>query len=331
MEERKVRTVLGDVPADELGIVYAHEHLIIQGGLGVMKNKELLLNRVDYAVAEVRDCMGVGARTFVDYMPLDSGRNPAALVEIAEQTGAHIIAVSGFHKPMYYDDLHWIYHYSVDQIAELLIADCQVGMDRHSYNGPIVDRLPARAGVLKGASDYNAIAPISKKLFEAVAIAHLQTGVPIATHTEHGTCGMEQIELLAGFGVDPRNVIICHMDRNPDLYLHKELARTGCYLEYDNASRIKYHPDSQGSQLIRGMIEAGFQGQLLLGTDFALRSYWKAYGGGPGMAHLLTSFVPRLRAEGVTAEQLDRLLRHNPAAAYSLKAVNRNGGSNDAV
>ncbi|MFC4776279.1 phosphotriesterase [Paenibacillus sp. GCM10023252] len=321
MEGRKVRTVLGDVPADQLGIVYAHEHLIIQGGLGVMKNKDLQLNRMDYAVSEVQDCMRHGAKTFVDYMPLDSGRNAAALVDIAQQTGAHIVAVTGFHKPMYYDDLHWIYHYSTDQIAELLIAECEIGMDRHSYNGPLVDRLPARAGVLKGASDYNVIAPVSRKLLEAAAIAHLATGVPIATHTEHGTCGLDQIELLAGFGVDPRNVIICHMDRNPDLYLHKELAATGCFLEYDNASRIKYHPDSHGVEIIRGMIEAGYERQLLLGTDFALRSYWKAYGGGPGMAHLLASFVPRLRAEGVSDEYVDRMLRHNPAEAYSLRSL----------
>ncbi|WP_127490728.1 phosphotriesterase family protein [Paenibacillus glycanilyticus] len=323
MKQQMARTVLGDVPADQLGIVYAHEHLIIQGGLGVMKNKDLLLNQVDYAVAEVKECMQYGAQSFVDYMPLDSGRHPSALVDIAKQTGAHIIAVTGFHKPMYYDDLHWIYHYSVDQIAELLIQECEVGMDRYSYNGPLVERLDAKAGVLKGASDYNVIAPVSRKLLEAVAIAHIATGVPIATHTEHGTCGLEQIELLAKFGVDPKNVIICHMDRNPDLYLHKELAATGCFLEYDNASRIKYHPDSHSVELIRGLIEAGHEKQLILGTDFALRSYWKAYGGGPGMSHLLASFVPRLRAEGLGDEQLNLLLRDNPANAYSLKKAAR--------
>lgn len=40
MKQQMARTVLGDVPAEQLGIVYAHEHLIIQGGLGVMKNKD---------------------------------------------------------------------------------------------------------------------------------------------------------------------------------------------------------------------------------------------------------------------------------------------------
>lgn len=313
-----VRTVLGDVPAQELGVVYSHEHLIIEGGLGVMKKPDLRLNSIEHAVREVEDCKAYGARTFVDCMPLDSGRNAQALVEIATRTGTHIIAATGFHKPMYYDDLHWIYHYSIDQIAQLLIDECEIGMDRHSYNGPLVERIQAKAGFIKGASDYNFISKVSQKLFEAAAIAHKATGVPILTHTEHGTCGLEQIELLSKLGVSPENVIICHMDRNPDLYLHKELASTGCYLEYDNASRIKYHPDQSIVQLILEMIDAGYGNQLLLGTDFALRSYWKAYGGGPGMSYLLQSFVPRLIQEGAPKDIIDRLLMSNPQKAYSI-------------
>ncbi|WP_078382475.1 phosphotriesterase family protein [Sutcliffiella halmapala] len=316
-----VRTVLGDIPHDELGIVYAHEHLIIQGGLGVMKNSDLRLNSVEKAVEEINDCKKYSAKTFVDFMPLDSGRNPSALVEIAKRTETHIIATTGFHKPMYYDDLHWIYSYSLDQIVDLLIQECEVGMDKHSYNGPLVERLSAKAGVLKGASDYNVIKSVSKKLFEAVAMAHLETGVPIATHTEHGTCGLEQIELLAKFGVKPENVIICHMDRNPDIYVHKELGGTGCFIEYDNATRVKYHPDSESVSLIVRMIEAGFQDKILLGTDFALRSYWKAYGGGPGMAYLLETFIPRLKKQGIPAETVNRFITQNPQNAYSLKKI----------
>lgn len=313
------RTVLGDVPIEQLALVYAHEHLIIQGGLGVMKNPDLKLDNEPYALDEMAECMKLGARTFVDYMPLDCGRNPEALVRLSRSSGAHIIAVTGFHKPMYYDSIHWIYHYSVDQIAELLIAECEVGMDRHSYNGPIVERIAARAGVIKGASDYNVIKPVSRKLFEAAAIAHLRTGVPIATHTEHGTCGLEQIRLLQDLGVPPEHVIICHMDRNPDLALHLELASTGCYLEYDCATRIKYHPDASGIGLIRGMVEGGYADKLLLGTDFALRSYWKAYGGGPGMAQLLDYFTPRLVREGVPQHAVDAMMTTNAQHAYAVR------------
>lgn len=319
MTQARVRTVLGDVPAEQLGIVYAHEHLIIQGGLGVMKKSDLKLDSIDKAIQEVSECQRLGAATFIDYMPLDSGRNPAALVEISQRTGAHVVAATGFHKPMYYDDLHWIYHYSVEQIAELLVQECEQGMDRYSGNGPLPERIAARAGLIKGASDYNSIAAVSRKLFEAAAIAHLRTGIPIATHTEHGTCGLEQVELLGRLGVKAEHIIVCHMDRNPDLYVHRELAATGCYLEYDNATRVKYHPDAAAVKLLMDMVAAGFEDRIMLGTDFALRSYWRAYGGGPGMAHLLARFVPRLRREGVPEAVLAKLIASNAHRAYRIR------------
>ncbi|RIE00399.1 phosphotriesterase family protein [Cohnella faecalis] len=260
-----VRTVLGDVDSDRLGMVYSHEHLIISGGLGVQKNPDLRLNSVEKACEEVNDVKKHGISTFVDMMPLDCGREPADLMEIASQTGSHIIAATGFHKPMYYSDIHWVHRYNEQQIAELLVAEVEEGMDRHSYSGPVTERLTAKAGLIKGASDYNRIDKLSQKLFHAAAAAQLMTGAPISTHTEHGTCGLEQVELLLGDGVAPSKVIICHLDRNPDFEYHRSVAESGVYLEYDNIGRIKYWPDSVIIDLIEKMIEYGFEDQILLG------------------------------------------------------------------
>ena len=313
----KVRTVLGDVDSANLGMVYSHEHLIISGGLGVMKKSDLLLNSVEAACKEVEEVKLHGIKTFVDMMPLDCGRHPEKLVEIASSTDTHVIAATGFHKPMYYDDIHWIYNYSERQICDLLVAEVMEGMDRHSYNGPIVERIQARAGLLKGASDYNRISNVSQKLFHAVAEAQSITGAPISTHTEEGTMGPEQIRLLTDLGVPADSIIICHTDRNPDLEYHIAMLESGVFLEYDNASRIKYWPDSMIIDLIVKVVEAGFGDQILLGTDFALRSYWKAYGGGPGMAHLAESFIPRLMRNGLDAETIAKFMIHNPARAFS--------------
>lgn len=316
-----VRTVLGDVPTSDLGMVYSHEHLIISGGLGVKEKPDLRLDSIEKAVEEINDVKGFGVHTFVDMMPLDCGREPISLVEIAKQAKVNIIAATGFHKPMYYDDLHWIYHYNVDQIVDLLVAEIEVGMDRYSYNGPLVDRISARAGVIKGASDYNCMKKVTEKLFQAIAQAYLRTGAPISTHTEGGTFAMEQVELLLGEGVPADKIIIGHIDRNPDFAYHKALARQGVFLEYDNISRIKYWPDSVISGLIMKMVEAGYEDHILLGTDFALHSYWKAYGGGPGMAYLMKTFVPRLKQEGLKEETIYKFLVENPARAFSFKKV----------
>lgn len=314
-----VRTVLGDVSTSELGMVYAHEHLIISGGLGVRENPDLLLDSMEKAVQEINEVRSYGINTFVDMMPIDCGREPEKLVEIAKTTGSHIIAATGFHKPIYYDDLHWTYRYSSEQIADLVADEILVGMDRHSYSGPIVERISAQAGIIKGATDYNRMKKVTEKIFYALVLAQKATGACIATHTEMGTYGLEQVEFLLSQGVPANRIILCHLDRNPDLGYHKAIAETGVFLQYDNISRIKYWPDSIIIELILKMIKTGFEDQILLGTDFALRSYWHAYGGGPGMVYLINKFIPRLKDEGVSKQVIDKFLVSNPGQALSLQ------------
>ena len=76
------RTVLGDIATDELGIVYAHEHLVIHGGRPVQLFPDFELADVDKAVAELAPAQALGLRTVVDAMPADCGRDVLLLAEI---------------------------------------------------------------------------------------------------------------------------------------------------------------------------------------------------------------------------------------------------------
>ena len=73
--ENQVRTVLGDVPSSELGMCFAHEHLVIDGGVAKLVNPEISLQRVSDAVAELAPCVAAGLGAVVDAMPADAGRN----------------------------------------------------------------------------------------------------------------------------------------------------------------------------------------------------------------------------------------------------------------
>jgi phosphotriesterase-related protein len=151
-----------------------------------------------------------------------------------------------------------------------------------------------------------------KKLIRVVGRVHQQTGTPVYAHTEHGTAARELLDLLEEAGVPLSRVLICHLDRNPDLFLHEEIARRGAYLEYDTPSRFKYQPEKIVIELMRSMIEAGYGDRLMLGGDMARRSYLKAYGGGPGFEYLLTRFTPRLAREGFSEEELQLIWEANP-------------------
>jgi predicted metal-dependent phosphotriesterase family hydrolase len=69
-----VRTVLGDVRAADLGVTYAHEHLVIDGGRPVEMSKDFLLADVDRLGEELAAARSAGLEAAVDMMrPADRG------------------------------------------------------------------------------------------------------------------------------------------------------------------------------------------------------------------------------------------------------------------
>jgi phosphotriesterase-related protein len=60
------------------------------------------------------------------------------------------------------------------------------------------------------------------------------------------------------------------------------------------------------------MIAAGLGHRILIGNDLGRPSYWRSYGGGPGLDYVLTSLRARLRDEGFSDAELTMLLVENP-------------------
>ena len=173
------------------------------------------------------------------------------------------------------------------------------------------------SGVIKFATHYNCIRPMELKALRAACMASLATGAPISTHTERGTMGLEVIELVKENGVDPRRVILGHVDRNPDLEYHKKMAAQGVTLGYDGPSRAKYWPDSVLIALIKGMCDAGYADHILLGGDNGRASMWPQYGGGYGHNYIIEKFVPRLLEGGVSENDVHKFLYDNPMRQFS--------------
>lgn len=313
----KVRTVLGDISPDNLGFTDAHEHLIMDKDYVLKLNPDYRLDSVEKTSEEVRSFMAAGGRAAVEMTCLNFGRNAKKMIEVAQKTGLHILASTGFHRPQFYMDSHWRFFYTVDQIATILIEEIEQGMDQNQYNGPFIDRTEARAGVIKIATGYYVLKPEDERAIHAAAIAHQETGAPIVTHTEEGTLGLEQVNRLGSYGVDPAHITVGHYDRNPDFYLHHELAKTGCFLQYDTPSRRKYFPEFHFIELVGKMVEAGHGKQIVWGGDLARQSYQCAYGGGPGMAYILEDFIPRMREEGFSEDVISDIFVNNPARALT--------------
>lgn len=312
----QVRTVLGDVAAEDLGVCYGHDHLLCAPPESY-RTPDLTLDDRSAAREELESFVRAGGGAVVEMSTPDYGRDAEGLAELARATGVHLVAATGYNKGAYFPES--VRRETVVDLADRFADEVEEGIDP-SGDRPVGGDV--QAGVIKAGSGGETIGEAEEKVFRAAARAHRETGAPISTHTEAGAGGLEQLDLLEEEGVPARRVIVGHVDRRLDPDYHRALAERGAFLSFDQIGKEKYDPDAVRIACIRRLVAEGHEDRILLGGDMARRSYWPAYGryNGPGYTYVLWRFVPRLREEGLTEETLDRLLVENPRSAFALRA-----------
>jgi 5-phospho-D-xylono-1,4-lactonase len=303
-----VQTVLGQIEADQLGITYSHEHLLIRPEPSNTNSESGLgLESVETAVKELGFFKTAGGHALVEMTTSDTGRSPEGLKTITEQSGVHVIAATGYNKSKFSEAT--VAKKSVTELTDEIIRDLQQGMGDTSI----------RAGVIKIATSRNTITTGESKILEAAAEAHKQTGAPISTHTEAGTFALEQIKALTALGVAPEHLCIGHLDRKLEWNYHKAVADTGVFIVLDQFSKENYYSDSQRIQFVKGLMDSGHGKQLLIGSDLSRATYWPShgFGNGPGLTFILWRIVPWMLEVGIPHEAVNDLLIHNPARAFS--------------
>ena len=311
-----VRTVLGDIDPASLGITYAHEHLVIDGGGAVAMSPDFLLVDTEKLTAELRAGAEAGLRTVVDAMPADCGRNPAMLADLSRRSGVQIIASTGLHHEKFYGPWHWSRRATEGEIAALFVADIVDGIDERDYGGPIVQRTMVRAGLIKIAGSEGGPSTRDQPIFRAAAAAHLQVGVPLHTHCEAGTGALEQIELLTRCGVPPDRISLSHVDKVVDRGYQRTILETGAFAVYDQSFR--WGDRANGTlACLAWAAEDGRLGQVMLGMDAARQGYYASYGGGPGLPFLLRAFSTAMDERGFDTTARSTIFVGNPARAFA--------------
>lgn len=314
-----VRTVLGAIQPEEMGLTYSHEHIVIEESFPTLANPAFILNDMVRISAELNDLYCLGGRTMVDTMPAACGRNVVKLAEVSQNSGVNIIAPTGIHLEIYYPPNHWRYHLSVEELTGLFIKDITEGIDEYDYCCPVVKRTSYKAGMIKLATGDEKITDHQRKIFEAVVNAHRETGAPILTHTNGGKLAMEQVELFLKLGANLDHVVISHVDKLKDLTFHRDLLQTGVYVEYDSHFRFMAKGDDWTYQLLESVLPE-HSSRIVIGMDMAKNTYWKSYGGKPGLTYLLTEFRQQLATRGI-GDYFEELFITNPQNLYSFQNI----------
>ena len=164
-------------------------------------------------------------------------------------------------------------------------------------------------------TDRRYISPREERAFRAVARAQRRIGFSISTHTTHyGDLAFEQIALLREEGVPNERIVIGHVGERFGAKDVMKIAAEGVWVQVDHISRQSgagMISDQQRAKNVAELVAAGAVGQVTLSMDICTNSQLEAYGG-HGFKHLLESFVPMLRAEGVPEDAITTMLVTNP-------------------
>jgi phosphotriesterase-related protein len=298
---RVIRTLQGDVAPTALGrgAVLFHEHLSIQLGPNPSFHGD-----VDLIIAEARAAAADGVALIVDGGHPDMGRDLEALRRIARVSELPLVASGGYYMQRTYPPD--IATKSAAQIAEELAAEAR--RDRLGAFGEIGQQ----GGVLTADE---------AKVHQAVALAHVRTGIPVFTHNAYSIrattvprdAALLQLDIYEAVGANLDNICIghvCCLD-DPAADIASAIARRGAYVGFDRVTLNGTMPDANRVVMAMALAEAGHADKLLLSSDFYSQPSLKA-NGGPGFAQTATVFGPMLRDAGMDAATLRMILEENP-------------------
>lgn len=305
-----VMTVNGPISPDDLGITDYHEHLYVEPpGFLHKGDPDFALGSVEKSAEELRFFAKAGGRSLCELTAVDFGRNVRKIKAVADAVPeVNVIMTAGYNRPGLMG--RWIHAVSEDDMVRDTVRDLTVGMDGTDV----------KAGFIKCGTEYNNFNESGRKLVRVAARAHLETGRPIITHTTAGTMGYEQSGLLIEMGVDAHRIALSHMDRNLDPVDHTRIARLGVYVGYDCFGKIKYGTETARLDLLRRMFDNGVAHRVLIGNDLGRPSYWRSYGGGPGLDYVLTGFKALFLDHGFSQDDWDLLTVENPRRFFAGEA-----------
>lgn len=314
-----IETARGPIAAGDLGVTLMHEHVVNvnaevardQPQLGIGRDRDAVRDRV---VAELRRAHDAGVDAIVDATALGHGRDVAFVAEVAREVDLHIVIATGIYT---FDALPRIFQHRTggggdprDLLVELFVRDITEG----------VAGTGVKAGVIKCATDAQGVTPAIDRVLRAAAVAHRETGVPITTHTDvHHRTGLDQQRVFAEEGVDLTRVVIGHSGDSADFDYLQQLLDAGSTIGCD---RFGLHLDGWPPlearvATVARLCAMGYADQIVLSHDKTVYSdtyteTWPPPCPDWHLTHLHDVALPALREAGVTEEELETMLVHNP-------------------
>ena len=312
----EVETVRGPVPAAELGTTLMHEHVFVltpdsQANWSDEWDEE---TKVAEAIDKLTQLAEVGVRTIVDPTVDGLGRDIRRVARINEAVPQlNIVAATGVYT---YADVPGFFAErgpgALPDLPEPMI-DLFVRDIREGIQGTDI-----KAAFFKCAIDHHGLTAGVERIMRAVARAHTETGAPIMVHNRPAGNTMAEVRrVLVEEGVDPRRVQLAHVGDSTDADLLAGLAAEGFLLGMDRFGIDAILGFEDRVATVVELCRRGWSSRLVLAHDAACYIDWlqpdlKPFLPNWHYLHIHDDVVPALLERGVTQDQVDEMLIHNP-------------------
>ena len=298
-----VNTVLGPIQADELGVTYIHEHLYVKPN-ELPEFYPYTLDNVEKSVEEAKRFKAAGGNTMVEMSPLNFGRNTEALRTIAQEAGVNVVCITGLHKQAHLPQ--WFRELTDAEVSHVIIDEIEDGIG-WSHVKP---------GAAKIGTSLNEVTEDERRAIRLCGAIARDFDLPMITHCDKGTMGLEQIKLLGEAGVAPERICLSHVDLTLDVEYLKRICATGAYISFDHVGRDLAGHDAERIAMLAELVSCGYGDRVCLAGDMGKKDYFCSYGGKPGLDYILTT----LRDDALKvmdARDFDRMLTDNPRAVLA--------------
>ena len=285
------------------GYTLMHEHIFIDLS-GVKKLDDCRLDCKDETIEEFKELYKNGVRNVTEVTNIGMGRDINYIREVSEKSGINVICATGFYKEPFYPE--FVYEKNEKALSEIMKKEILEGIDGTGIKAGIIGEI---------GSSKDKITETELKVFKSAIIAHLETGIPITTHTSLGTMGHAQVKLFKEYKVNPDKIVIGHVDLSGNTEYILKMLYDGVYVEFDTIGKNNYLLDDIRVEMLKEIEKRELIDRVFLSMDITRKSNMK-YNGGIGYNYIFEVFLPKLKEAGIKESSIEKMLKTNSENFY---------------
>lgn len=334
-----IQTVLGKISPSELGITLTHEHMALNydgfyvapppelsshlEGPITLKNvgfvrqypygsrSNLKFNDAESAEAVLHDVhlfKRLGGGTIVENSTIGL-RTSLDLKKLSMETGVLVVAGAGYYLGQ--TQQNQVLSKTTEMMYETILHDFKS------------DDL--KCGVIAEAASDWPISDFERNAIVASAKAQQTLKCGVSFHPARNLeAPFEIVRYYLEAGGDAKKCVMSHLDRTLLRNEEKlfELAEMGVYTQFDlfgvECSYYQLNPvfdmpsDGDRINMVIKLVREGRRKQVLMSHDIHTKHRLTHFGG-HGYHHIITNVLPRIKAKGLSQEDVDTIVKHNPA------------------